>query len=93
MAPRIHIAVDEDDTEWRISVRDNGEGIDAKDFERVFQLFQRLCTENERPGTGIGLSLCKRASLTRTAVRLVWNRKRVKGVCFLFTLPKQVVGE
>ena len=43
-----------------VHVRDNGIGIDAKDQERVFRIFQRLHTADEIAGTGVGLSLCRR---------------------------------
>ena len=92
IAPRIHVAADEEETQWRISVRDNGEGIDSKDFERVFQLFQRLCTEKERPGTGIGLSLCKRI-VERHGGQISVESKKGEGSVFSFTLPKQSSSE
>ncbi len=92
VAPRIHIAVDEEDTRWRFSVRDNGEGIDAKDFDRIFQLFQRLCAEHERSGTGIGLSLCKRI-VERHGGRIGVESKKGEGSVFYFTIPKCVVGD
>ena len=42
----------------RITVQDNGRGIDDEDQARVFQLFERATTE--APGTGIGLALSRR---------------------------------
>jgi PAS domain S-box-containing protein len=88
VAPRIHVGTDDDSTCWRVSVSDNGEGIDSKDFGRVFQLFQRLCTEQERPGTGIGLSLCKRI-VEHHGGRIGVESKKGEGSTFFFTLPKQ----
>lgn len=43
-----------------ISVADNGIGFDEKHSERIFDLFQRLHTREQYPGSGIGLTLCKR---------------------------------
>jgi PAS domain S-box-containing protein len=91
VAPRIHVAADEEETLWRFSVRDNGEGIDAKDFDRVFQLFQRLATNNERVGTGIGLSLCKRI-VERHGGQIRVESKKGEGSTFHFILPKPVAG-
>jgi PAS domain S-box-containing protein len=43
-----------------ISIRDNGIGFDEEYKEKIFGLFERLHTRDKYPGTGIGLSICKR---------------------------------
>jgi two-component system, chemotaxis family, CheB/CheR fusion protein len=43
-----------------IIFRDNGIGFSSKYAEKVFQVFQRLNTEDKYKGTGIGLALCRR---------------------------------
>jgi len=43
-----------------INVRDNGIGFDEKYKEQIFDLFERLHTKDQFPGTGIGLSVCKK---------------------------------
>ena len=59
-APTIHISAKQDGDAWIISVQDNGIGIDMSRESHLFQIFQRLHTREEYPGTGIGLAVCKR---------------------------------
>lgn len=58
--PRIHVSADQRGREWVVSVRDWGIGIDPDDQGRIFDVFQRLHSREEHPGTGIGLALCQR---------------------------------
>jgi light-regulated signal transduction histidine kinase (bacteriophytochrome) len=58
--PAIQVTACREGDAWRITVADNGIGIDPKHFHRLFVVFQRLHTKEEYPGTGIGLALCKR---------------------------------
>lgn len=60
--PHILINCTETADFWQISVSDNGIGIKEEFKDKVFQIFQRLHTENEYPGTGIGLAICKKVA-------------------------------
>lgn len=75
------------DDEWRISVRDNGIGLRAEDSERIFEVFKRLHAADRYPGSGIGLSVCKRI-IERHRGR-IWAQPNEDGAgtTLWFTLP------
>lgn len=57
--PRIEVQAERKDRFWVVSVQDNGVGIAAEHFGRVFQPLKRL-HGHEIAGTGLGLAVCKR---------------------------------
>jgi len=85
----IHVSAEESESEWTISVRDNGIGIDPEASDRIFVMFQRLHTEREIPGTGIGLAICKRI-IDRHGGRIWVESEQLLGATFFFSIPKQM---
>lgn len=86
-APEIAIKVSDADKYWRISVQDNGIGIAPEFFERIFVIFQRLHNKEDYPGTGIGLSICKKI-VERHGGQIEVKSERGQGATFIFTLLK-----
>jgi two-component system sensor histidine kinase/response regulator len=86
--PRIDISARQEGAMWRFDVKDNGIGIDPAFSGRIFTIFQRLHREDDFPGTGIGLSTCRK--FTRLCGGdVTFVSKPGEGSTFTFTLPNR----
>ncbi|MCG8418755.1 MAG: PAS domain S-box protein [Proteobacteria bacterium] len=86
-APRIHISARRDGAMCLFSVKDNGKGFDSEVYgERVFEMFQRLQTRDQYPGTGIGLTIAQKI-VERHGGRIWVVSHPESGATFFFTLP------
>jgi signal transduction histidine kinase len=83
---RVHVSAQREGALWKIAVQDNGIGIQPQYADRIFMIFQRLHTREQYPGTGIGLSVCKKI-VERHGGRIWVEPAPEKGSIFTFTLP------
>lgn len=85
IGPRVHISVSESRDAFTFSVTDNGEGIEEKYLEQIFEPFRRLHA-SENPGTGLGLALCRK--IIERGGGKIWAESEIgKGSTFFFTIP------
>jgi len=84
---RLRLLVQEDDTEYRIGVEDNGVGFNMRQKEKAFELFGRLHSSRQYEGTGLGLSTVRR--LCERFGGRAWGEGKVdQGATFWFAWPK-----
>ncbi len=84
---RIEITCTPHDTEHQISVKDNGPGIEAKYFEKIFKIFERVGRAEDHEGTGVGLAIVKK--VVELHKGRVWVESELgAATTFHFTLSK-----
>ncbi len=84
--PKIILSAKEDDKHIIIKVQDNGQGIPSEHFDKIFDIFQRLHSE-EYPGTGIGLAIVKKA-VTALGGEISLESKVNEGTTFFVKFSK-----
>lgn len=88
---QVKIGCAEEDGFWKFSITDNGPGINEKNFEKIFQIFQTLSSRDEFESTGVGLTIIKK--IVELYGGKIWVESKIgEGSTFFFTLPKQEMG-
>jgi signal transduction histidine kinase len=88
VTPEVHVSAAREGRVWRISVRDNGIGVEGAG-DVIFKMFARLHAVDAYPGTGIGLALAKR--IVEGHGGQIWVEPAPGGgSVFSFTLPAAV---
>ncbi|WP_300032279.1 hybrid sensor histidine kinase/response regulator [uncultured Roseobacter sp.] len=90
--PSVHVSLSEDAEAWRVSVSDNGIGIEEQFREEIFEPFKRLHTQTAYSGSGLGLATCRRIAELHSA-ELHCVPYPSGGTEFILKLPKPVASD
>ncbi len=89
--PEITIRANDNGDEYLFELEDNGIGIEEEYTNKIFNIFQRLHSTAEYPGTGIGLATCKKIVALHNG-RIWVESKLGKGTTFYFTISKNITS-
>jgi light-regulated signal transduction histidine kinase (bacteriophytochrome) len=83
----INVTSTQTETEYIVAVHDNGVGFDMRYASRLFNIFQRLHSNNEFEGSGVGLAICQK--ILKRHQGIAWMTGKVnEGAAFYFSLKR-----
>ena len=85
--PRVEVSCETDEDGYTFKIRDNGIGIQESEHQHLFKLFQRLQHTQKYPGTGAGLSICKKI-VESMGGHISIESEEGYGSTFTFYLPR-----
>jgi PAS domain S-box-containing protein len=86
ISPKILISSEKQNDLWKFSISDNGIGIEPENFDKMFVMFQRLHSDSEYQGSGIGLAFCNK--IVQLHKGEIWVESTIgQGTTFNFTIP------
>jgi PAS domain S-box-containing protein len=88
ISPQVNVSWEETGNEIMVKIRDDGIGVPDEYQEKIFNMFQRLHSEEEFPGTGIGLANVKKC-LDLLGGKIKLHSKINEGSTFIVYLPKE----
>ena len=86
----LRISVEDKEKFYQFIVSDDGRGIDPKDKDRIFTIFQTLQSRDKKENTGVGLSIVKKI-VESEGGEISLDSELGRGATFYFTWPKSVV--
>jgi PAS domain S-box-containing protein len=89
--PHINISARREGAAWLFAVADNGIGVEPQYVDDVLQMTRKLVLRDKYPGSGVGLSICKKI-VERHGGRIWMESIFGKGSTFYFTIPVKTGG-
>lgn len=90
--PEVNIRTEKENGHVKFAVSDNGIGMAHNDIHKVFEIFRRLNTQKEYPGTGIGLAICKKI-VDRHHGKIWPESEPGRGTTFYFTINDSTANQ
>jgi signal transduction histidine kinase len=84
---KVEISVSDRIQDYQFAVADDGLGIEPKDHQKIFEIFQTLTASNRKESTGIGLSIVKKIVENQGGI-ITLNSQVGQGTTFYFTWKK-----